>query len=117
MLQGFFGILAAVLAAVGVVQVICAAVSAILEPGKKPESLLVVPIDGRVDNVEQLLRYARYTAERGPSGCRLFLLDLGMEPEALEICRRFLRESPGMLLGTEEELLRRLRKRRGAAGK
>jgi hypothetical protein len=30
----------------------------------KPESLLAVPIDGRVDNVEQLFRYARYTAGR-----------------------------------------------------
>lgn len=105
MLQGIFWILAAVLAAVGAVQIVCAIAAAMLEPKIKPESLLVVPVDGRVENVEQVIRYARHTAQRCSSGCRLFLLDLGMEDEAREICRRFLMETPGGMLGTEEDFL------------
>lgn len=112
MLQGAFWILAAVLAAVGAVQIICAIAAAMLEPKVKPGSLLVVPVDGRVENVEQVVRYARHTAQRCSSDCRLFLLDLGMEDEAKEICRRFLSETPGSLLGTEEDFLCLLQRER-----
>lgn len=110
MLQGAFWILAAVLAAVGAVQVVCAVADAMLAPKVRPESLLVVPVDGRVENVEQVVRYAHHTAQRCSSHCRLFLLDLGMEEEAREICRRFLAETPGSLLGTEEDFLRLLQR-------
>ncbi|MDD2955096.1 MAG: hypothetical protein PHD67_02140 [Oscillospiraceae bacterium] len=115
MLQSFFWVAAALLAAIGAVHVVCALTAAALEPRERTRSLLVIPLDPRVENVEQVIRHARFVLGQRPSGCRLVLLDLGMEEEAREICRRFCREAPELLLEDEEGFLRLLQSQKGGA--
>lgn len=59
----------------------------------EPPMLLLLPLRGRLEDAERLLREAAALLEGRRRG-QLLLLDLGMEPETREVCRMFCRDFP-----------------------
>lgn len=58
----------------------------------------IVPLGGRLENAEQLLRYLALTCgERA-----MVLVDMGMDEESRELCRRFCWENNNQFLKPEE---------------
>ena len=84
------------LSTVGAVELIAWIKYLLLKPESVNKTYLVLPIEGRIENMEQLLRYYRHRLEWDmPSAGidKLVILDNGADESTKEICLRFCDEN------------------------
>lgn len=78
-------------------------------PKAPPACIMVVPIKGKLENTEQLLRYVREVAQWSPESQRAVLVDLGLEDESRDICQQLCRSDNRLEFYTTEQFAERLR--------
>lgn len=63
--------------------------------GNCERTVILIPINGNMGDIEYVLRQAAAMAERSDMPCRCVICDMGADEETLEICRRFAEEYGG----------------------
>lgn len=86
----------AVFALAALVECFCgfASIRSILAKNEE-RTVILIPVNGNVGDIEYVLRQAAAMAERSDMPCRCVICDMGADEETLEICRRFAKEHGG----------------------
>ena len=72
-----------------------------LRPKSLPPRYMLLPLQGAVEEPEQLLRYVRFEAGEQ----RLVLVDCGLDEASRILCQAFCRQHPGLQLLSPQEAL------------
>ena len=97
------GILA-LLAAVGAVTLLWLAAGALLQPPAKLPAVLLVPLSGRAEQMEYIVRALKLRCGRGGVGAPIVLVDAGLELDALRRARLLMGDHPDVLLMSAAEV-------------
>jgi hypothetical protein len=76
-------------------------------PKKKLPLWTVIPVSGKVENIEEVLRQVQGSImwEKIPSK-RAVILDLNADPTTLDICRKFCEDSPLFTICNKDDFVK-----------
>jgi hypothetical protein len=76
-------------------------------PKKKLPLWTVIPISGKIDNIEEMLRQVEGSVmwEKIPAK-RVVILNLNADPTTLDICRKFCEDSPLFTIYNKDEFVK-----------
>jgi hypothetical protein len=76
-------------------------------PKKKLPLWTVIPVSGRVENIEELLRQVKGSVmwDKIPAK-RVVILDLNADPATLDICKKFCEDSPLFTICNKDEFVK-----------
>ena len=94
------------LSLVGCLQCIRWAVLKLLSPRSKEAGIWVLPLSGRREDAEYLIRGLITRRRWETVGGEAVVLDAGLDPESREIARRLCGQSGGLRLMTAEEFMK-----------
>ena len=105
-----WNILLALLAALGLTEVIRLLALKIAGAGRCGQIIMLVPLSGHQEDVEYVLRSAaqRLKWTDGKEGGQIYCLDYGMDKETLEICKIMAKEYAFMQVVTPDQLGERM---------
>jgi hypothetical protein len=94
------------LASVGLVAVTDWVLPIVSEPRRRVRCYCILPIEGHVDCIEELLRwgYNSMRWDRWIRGGRFIIVDMGADQETLDICKAYCRRREDMILCSQHEL-------------
>lgn len=96
-------------ASIGFVQVLEGVWKFFISPRKAVECYNILTIKGRVDDMEQLLRwFLSRSWDRFLGDGQFIIVDLGMDMETLDLCKRFIADREEVELCTEQEFTAQL---------
>ena len=115
LLEWLGNIIVVLLGLVGITEVVRLIVFWMLSQGRGEKMLIVVPVTGRDEEAEFVLRSAAQRVKwmGGKDEKRVLCVDCGMEEETRRVCETICREYRFMEIVTPEELGGRLRSRGG----
>ncbi len=93
----------ALLAAFGAVTLLWLAAGALLQPPAKLPAVLLVPLSGRAEQMEYIVRALKLRCGRGGVGAPIVLVDAGLEPEARRRAQLLAGDHPDVVLASPAE--------------